>query len=82
MLLRRSHTIWLRASPEEHMKRVIEQGDMRPMAQNREAMSDLRAILDSRTPLYNRADTQVDTSGCDPQTSLAILTDTARDILA
>lgn len=82
MLLRRSHTIWLRASPEEHMKRVIEQGDMRPMAQNREAMSDLRAILDSRTPLYNRADTQVDTSGCDPQTSLAILTETARDILA
>ena len=82
MLLRRSHTIWLRASPEEHMQRVIEQGDMRPMAQNREAISDLRAILESRAPLYNRADAQLDTSGRDPQTSLAMLTDRARDILA
>jgi XRE family aerobic/anaerobic benzoate catabolism transcriptional regulator len=45
------------------MKRVVEQGDTRPMRDNRRAMDDLRAILDSRAPLYARADFTVDTSG-------------------
>jgi XRE family aerobic/anaerobic benzoate catabolism transcriptional regulator len=63
LLLRRTHTIWLRTRPEEHMSRVIAQGDFRPMAQNREAMADLVAILDARSPDYARAAAEVDTSG-------------------
>ena len=55
LLLRRSHAIWLKARPEEHMQRVMEQGDFRPMAQNREAMSDLVAILEARRNDYARA---------------------------
>jgi len=56
-------TIWLRAAPEEHMRRVQDQGDLRPMRDNRSAMDDLRAILASREALYARADFTVDTSG-------------------
>jgi XRE family transcriptional regulator, aerobic/anaerobic benzoate catabolism transcriptional regulator len=63
LLLRRSHTVWVRASPDEHMKRVMEQGDFRPMAQNREAMADLVAILDARRADYARAQGELDTSG-------------------
>jgi XRE family transcriptional regulator, aerobic/anaerobic benzoate catabolism transcriptional regulator len=63
LLLRRSHTVWVRASPDEHMKRVLEQGDFRPMAQNREAMADLVAILDARRADYARAQAELDTSG-------------------
>ncbi|MBO6559401.1 MAG: helix-turn-helix transcriptional regulator [Nisaea sp.] len=81
MLLRRAHTIWLQASPEEHMQRVVEQGDMRPMEQNREAMTDLRAILEARAPLYNRAEASVDTAGETLETSLAKLTETARGLI-
>ena len=62
-LLATCFTVWLRASPEEHMQRVIAQGDMRPMANNREAMADLENILSAREPLYSKADVTVDTSG-------------------
>jgi XRE family aerobic/anaerobic benzoate catabolism transcriptional regulator len=55
-------TVWLRATPEEHMQRVIAQGDMRPMADNRESMSDLKRILEVREPLYRKADVTLDTS--------------------
>jgi XRE family aerobic/anaerobic benzoate catabolism transcriptional regulator len=63
LLLSRCFTIWLRAAPEEHMARVIAQGDSRPMAGNEEAMDDLRRILSAREPLYAKADAIVDTSG-------------------
>ena len=63
LLLRRTHTVWIKARPEEHMRRVMAQGDFRPMAQNREAMSDLVAILDARSADYARADAELDTSG-------------------
>jgi XRE family aerobic/anaerobic benzoate catabolism transcriptional regulator len=63
LLLDTCVTVWLRASPEEHMRRVIAQGDMRPMRDNKRAMDDLRAILDSREPLYARAEFTVDSSG-------------------
>jgi XRE family transcriptional regulator, aerobic/anaerobic benzoate catabolism transcriptional regulator len=63
LLLRRTHTIWIKARPEEHMSRVMEQGDFRPMAQNREAMADLLAILEARRADYARAHAQLDTSG-------------------
>jgi XRE family aerobic/anaerobic benzoate catabolism transcriptional regulator len=63
LLLRHAHTVWLRARPDDHMSRVMQQGDFRPMAQNREAMADLVAILDARSPDYARADAELDTSG-------------------
>jgi XRE family aerobic/anaerobic benzoate catabolism transcriptional regulator len=59
-------TVWIKASPEEHMSRVIAQGDFRPMADNKEAMADLERILTARTPLYARADAVVETAG-DPE---------------
>ncbi|MFZ1813690.1 MAG: helix-turn-helix transcriptional regulator [Rhizobiaceae bacterium] len=62
-LLRNFHTIWLKALPEEHMKRVREQGDERPMAGNPKALDDLKSILTSREALYARAETMVSTSG-------------------
>jgi XRE family aerobic/anaerobic benzoate catabolism transcriptional regulator len=62
-LLTMCYTVWLRATPEEHMQRVLAQGDVRPMAHNRESMSDLRRILSVREPLYRMADTIVDTAG-------------------
>ena len=55
-------TVWLRAAPAEHMQRVVAQGDMRPMAGNRESMADLQRILTGREPFYRRADAEVDTS--------------------
>ena len=56
-------TVWIKAQPEEHMARVIAQGDLRPMAGNDEAMDDLKRILEAREPLYSRADETIDTSG-------------------
>jgi len=61
-LLTNCYTIWLRATPQEHMSRVIAQGDMRPMAQNPEAMADLQRILQEREELYGRADASINTS--------------------
>src|SRR5215510_2524815 len=79
LLLRRTHTVWIKARPEEHMRRVMEQGDFRPMAANREAMSDLVAILDARSADYARAEAEVDTSGDDEAASFAkLLTITQR----
>ncbi len=63
LLLAHCFTVWVRASPEEHMSRVVGQGDLRPMRDNRQAMADLRAILDSREQLYARADAELDTAG-------------------
>lgn len=63
MLLDNFTTIWLRASPDEHMARVRSQGDERPMAGNPKALEELKAILTSRVPQYARADAALDTSG-------------------
>ncbi len=62
-LLSHCFTVWIQAQPEEHMSRVIAQGDFRAMAENAEAMEDLRGILAAREPLYRKADAFVDTSG-------------------
>jgi XRE family aerobic/anaerobic benzoate catabolism transcriptional regulator len=62
-LLAHCCTVWLKAQPEEHMSRVIAQGDFRAMAGSDRAMEDLRRILESREPLYRKADAIVDTSG-------------------
>ena len=63
LLLSSCYTVWIKAAPEEHMARVVAQGDMRPMAGNAEAMEDLRQILLEREALYARADASFDTAG-------------------
>jgi XRE family aerobic/anaerobic benzoate catabolism transcriptional regulator len=78
-LLSSCFTVWLRASPEEHMQRVIVQGDLRPMSNNRDAMSDLKRILDEREVLYSKADVQVDTAGRTIEECLEALIQTLRD---
>jgi XRE family aerobic/anaerobic benzoate catabolism transcriptional regulator len=72
-LLANCYTVWLKAQPEEHMSRVIAQGDFRAMAGSDRAMEDLRRILESREPLYRKADLQVDTSRASVAESLAKL---------
>ncbi len=70
-LLRAScFTVWLKAKPEEHMARVMAQGDMRPMAGNAQAMADLKRILQNRAALYGQADAVVDTAGRNTKQSL------------
>ncbi|HKU86922.1 MAG TPA: shikimate kinase, partial [Casimicrobiaceae bacterium] len=69
------YTVWLKAKPEEHMARVLAQGDFRPMAGNDEAMDDLKRILASREALYGKADAVVDTSGEAAEQSFAKLVD-------
>jgi XRE family aerobic/anaerobic benzoate catabolism transcriptional regulator len=73
LLLMNCYTVWVKAQPEEHMSRVVAQGDTRPMAGNVEAMDDLRHILTSREPLYSKADMALDTSGHTVESSLAEL---------
>jgi XRE family transcriptional regulator, aerobic/anaerobic benzoate catabolism transcriptional regulator len=73
LLLRRTHTIWIKARPEDHMGRVMAQGDFRPMAQNRAAMADLMAILEARRADYARAQAELDTAGDAVERSFAKL---------
>jgi XRE family aerobic/anaerobic benzoate catabolism transcriptional regulator len=63
LLLLNCFTVWVKASPDEHMARVVAQGDFRPMQGNAEAMEDLKRILDAREPLYRKADVTLDTTG-------------------
>jgi XRE family aerobic/anaerobic benzoate catabolism transcriptional regulator len=72
-LLAACYTIWLKASPAEHMARVVAQGDMRPMAGNRQSMADLQRILTFREPLYRRADAEADTTGKTPGETIDVL---------
>jgi XRE family aerobic/anaerobic benzoate catabolism transcriptional regulator len=81
LLLRRTHTVWIKARPEEHMSRVMAQGDFRPMAQNRGAMADLVAILEARRADYARAEAEVDTSGDAVERSFAALLHTVTSLL-
>jgi XRE family aerobic/anaerobic benzoate catabolism transcriptional regulator len=62
LLLAHCYTVWLKAAPEEHMQRVVAQGDLRPMLGNREAMDDLKRILAGRAAFYGKADASFDTS--------------------
>jgi XRE family transcriptional regulator, aerobic/anaerobic benzoate catabolism transcriptional regulator len=73
LLLGNCFTVWIKASPAEHMSRVIAQGDMRPMRGHNEAMDALKQILGAREPQYARADAAVDTSGQTVAKSLAVL---------
>ncbi len=69
-LLTACFTVWIKASPAEHMARVVAQGDRRPMGDNREAMQDLERILVGREPMYRKADVTLNTSGLDLAQSL------------
>ena len=73
LLLRHAHTVWINARPQEHMSRVMAQGDFRPMAENRQAMADLVAILEARRADYARAEAEIDTSGDAVEQSFAKL---------
>ena len=77
-----THVVWLKASPAEHMQRVMEQGDLRPMGRNREAMKDLIAILEAREAEYGRAHAQVDTSGRTAEACVEELARTAERLFA
>jgi XRE family transcriptional regulator, aerobic/anaerobic benzoate catabolism transcriptional regulator len=81
LVLSSFYTVWLKADPEEHMARVRRQGDLRPMADDRSAMAELRNILISREPLYARAATVVDTAGLSVDAAAARLIDTVRPVL-
>jgi XRE family aerobic/anaerobic benzoate catabolism transcriptional regulator len=73
LLLQNCFTVWLKAAPEEHMARVLAQGDIRPMAGNRQAMDDLRLILAERSPFYAKADLTCNTSDQTAQQSIQAL---------
>ena len=63
-LLTHYHTIWIKASPDEHMQRVIDQGDLRPLQGNAEAsMNDLKRMLTEREKEYGAAHCVLDTAG-------------------
>ena len=73
LLLERCQCVWLKAAPEEHMARVIAQGDMRPFKGRSAALDEIRKLLADRDELYRRADITLNTSGKAPRTSLAEL---------
>ncbi len=73
LLLSSCFVVWLRAKPDEHMGRVLAQGDLRPMAEGPQAMDDLKAILESRSALYAKADVEVRTSDKSEAEALATL---------
>jgi XRE family aerobic/anaerobic benzoate catabolism transcriptional regulator len=73
LLLSKCETVWLKASPEEHMERVIRQGDNRPMSSSVNAMTDLKNILNGRLGLYEQADHIVDTSDSTVDESVKII---------
>ena len=73
LLLERCRCIWLKASPEEHMARVIAQGDMRPFKGRSAALDEIRKLLADRNRLYGRAALVLDTSGKTPKAAFAEL---------
>ncbi|MBK4738496.1 helix-turn-helix transcriptional regulator [Noviherbaspirillum pedocola] len=79
LLLSHCYTVWLKASPEEHMARVLAQGDKRPMQGNREAMEDLKNILASREEFYSKADLAMDTSEMAQEAAFLSLSEQLRE---
>jgi XRE family aerobic/anaerobic benzoate catabolism transcriptional regulator len=82
LILSSFYTIWLKAEPGEHMARVRRQGDLRPMADDRSAMAELRTILLSREPLYARASAVVDTAGLSVDNAAARLIEAVTPVVA
>ena len=82
LLLAHCTTVWLQADPEDHMQRVAAQGDLRPMAGNREAMDDLKSILAGRAAFYSKADFRLDTSAAPLSPTFLALRTMVREALA
>ena len=80
-LLAHCTTVWLQATPEDHMKRVVAQGDLRPMAASKEAMEDLKGILAGRAAFYSKADFTLDTSAQPLEATFAALRGIVRSAL-
>ena len=79
LLKRRTHTVWLKASPENHWKRVLGQGDTRPMANRTSAMAELRSILSLRSPLYAEAGQMIDTNSVGTTEAARMIAASLRD---
>jgi len=80
-LLSHCTTVWLQADPEDHMKRVMDQGDMRPMANSKEAMEDLKSILAGRAAFYSKAQLRLDTSTQPLDATFQLLRAQVRELL-
>jgi XRE family transcriptional regulator, aerobic/anaerobic benzoate catabolism transcriptional regulator len=80
-LLSQCTTVWLQANPEDHLKRVAAQGDLRPMAASKEAMEDLKGILAGRAAFYSKAQLRIDTSAQDLKATFAALRQVVRQKL-
>jgi len=74
LLRARCHTVWLRATPEDHWNRVVAQGDQRPMAENPHAFEELRGLLVARAKLYAQAEQTIETSGRSVRQVVAAIT--------
>ena len=73
LLLDHCTCVWLKATPEEHVQRVMAQGDMRPFKGSPAALEEIRRLLADRGRLYARADAVLDTSGRTVRQNLAEL---------
>ena len=82
LLLSHCTTVWLKASAQDHMDRVVAQGDLRPMAGSSEAMDDLQNILAGREPFYSKAELTLDTSAQPLARTFAELRDLVRAALS
>jgi len=81
LLLSHCYTVWLQASPKDHMERLLAQGDTRPMSGNREAMEDLKSILESRAAFYSKAGQTFNTSEMTQETAFFGLMDQLREVI-
>jgi XRE family aerobic/anaerobic benzoate catabolism transcriptional regulator len=81
LLLAHCSTVWLQAEPQDHLGRVAAQGDMRPMAASREALEDLKRILEGRSAFYSKADLSLNTSAQDLDRSFDLLRHKVRQLL-
>jgi XRE family aerobic/anaerobic benzoate catabolism transcriptional regulator len=81
LLLAHCTTVWLKAKPEDHMKRVAAQGDLRPMAASKQAMDDLKGILAGRAAFYSKAEFSLDTSAQPVEPTFQALRELVRRVL-
>jgi len=84
LLLAHCTTVWLYADPEDHMRRVLAQGDTRPMGggASKEAMDDLKSILAGRAAFYSKAEFKLDTSAQPLEATHLALRKLVREALA
>ncbi len=82
LLLAQCTTVWLQADPEDHMRRVVAQGDMRPIAASQQALQDLKSILEARAAFYAQAEFRLDTSALPEQDAFTALRDMVRAALS